>query len=112
MKNDKQLAQLKKDIANITKKLAVDIIEDCASDTPVRSGYAQSQWQLTTGNGHQKEIRSVSDIVSEAKSVEFQLGQPLHIINETPYISILNDGSESHSPIYFIEKSIDSNTKT
>lgn len=117
----------------MAKQAALEIIQDLAVTTPVDTGKALSNWQVTletpaesivppfipsqkgknVGGKWQHRIdpsitrqSNASELIAQASSIIAgkQPGQDLFITNNLEYIGILNQGSSDQAPAGFIDR--------
>ncbi|MES0340680.1 MAG: hypothetical protein ABUK08_00030 [Candidatus Humimicrobiaceae bacterium] len=97
------------------KKLVLDIHERLATDTPVDTGWAASNWipslviPVTETAGSPEHISTHENVAGIAEILRWKFIQgPAFIANNVPYINLLNDGSSKKAPAGFIEADINS----
>lgn len=106
------------DLAVLTAKT---VIQNLIYDTPVDTSKALSNWQivLNADNAsvipayvHGKEGSSQAESQALALSAAMRMletkkpGDEIWIVNSTPYIRYLNDGSSHQAPAGFVERAI------
>ena len=74
--------ELEHEIELIVNKTMTDLYEGLREATPVDTGRARDGWEL-------------------------KLGDEPEIVNEVPYIGVLNDGHSDQAPAGFVEAEID-----
>lgn len=129
----KELAILPAKSNAMAKQAANAIIQDLALHTPVDQGTAVSNWQVTLDTPATTEIpalapspkgrnssgtwqHSVSPDVTRENNASLLLssaseviaakqpGQTLYIVNNLPYIELLNEGSSEQAPAGFVDR--------
>lgn len=95
------------------QQFIVDLRNQVAEDTPVRTGWAKSNWRVTVGKAPERPIGTKMNIdpkaaiESAATAARWKLKDgPLLLSNLVPYIGRLNDGSSTQAPRNFVEKAI------
>lgn len=103
-----------KQVNEIKRQTAREIVLTVVPDTPVRTGQARSNYYLTNGapdtsitahgpftqNGYQSIARA------QVAFRNAKPGVPMYITNNLPYIASLNRGSSPQAPRNFIEIAI------
>jgi hypothetical protein len=84
------------------QSVAANLTADLVSATPVKTGLAQSNWQVTSG----APAEGIVEIGHRASIPDTQPGDPIYIANNVPYIQRLNDGSSKQAPAGFVEDAI------
>lgn len=75
----------------------------------VQEGLARGNWRVTFRDGATAVLDNYETSGSEAgarafdRMEEYKLGRPIYIINNAPYIEILNDGYSKQAPPKYIE---------
>lgn len=117
----------------LKKQVAVALVADEAANTPIDTGRAISNWQASVGTAAETVIdpyfeSDTGSIVShhpthadlagagpntsaavdaaQAAVETAEPGQPIFVVNNTPYIGYLNDGHSKQAQSGFIEASI------
>ena len=93
-------------------KTAGVIISTVIPATPVDTGRARGNWQVSVGEPvTQPRERldktgggAISEGISRASS--YRRGQTIFITNNVPYIGMLNAGSSSQAPANFVEMAV------
>jgi len=88
-----------------TKKVALDTLTRIVRKTPVDTGRARGNWQITINTASESEVNNVagsgiSDVVSQGR-VALENMEPFSIVfisNNVPYIAYLEQGSSSQAP--------------
>lgn len=121
----KRMEQLAKDMAVNTdllvKRVAVDVDAAIVIATPVDTGRARSNWQVSIDQAHTTEIRpyhpgikrstegqNTRAAIEHAKQVisTRKQGQAIHITNNLHYIGRLNDGYSAQAESGFVQHAI------
>lgn len=92
--------------------VALTVDQTVVSSTPVDTGRARGNWQVSLGFPVVEE----QDLVDKAGTVTIaagaavirsrQSGQTIFISNNVPYIGRLNQGSSSQAPANFVEMAV------
>jgi len=105
----------------LVRKTALAIDQAVVLGTPVDTGRARSNWLVEVGSarsdtiepyapgsGRSTESRNTEAALDQGRSAvaRYQNGQEIHITNNLPYISKLNDGSSAQAPENFVETAI------
>ena len=104
----------------VVKKLAFDVFSDIVQSTPVLTGRAKNNWNISVGSVDRsttKEGGNSASVESNQKSkAAIALAQirtfPFGVIwisNSLPYITELNEGSSNKAPAQFVERAIANN---
>ena len=106
---------------NLSLEAAELILNDLLSVTPVDSGKAISNWQVTLDTPPQEALpayypgkQGSTQVICQTAALEAaqavlkakRPGQTLYISNVLPYIRRLNDGYSGQAPAGFVERSI------
>lgn len=108
---------------NIAKSIALAIIQDLAVSTPVDTGTALSNWQVSfdgsvgiipayspslrgKGDPSVTRVDNAADMINAAVAIieSKQSGMTIYITNNVPYIQYLNEGSSQQSPGGFVDR--------
>ena len=107
---------LKENIADITKVVVFECMKRIVPWTPIKTGRARSNWLVGTGYipGWTVESYGVSNAVVVTLSTAWQQlqshkqGKPVYIVNNLPYIELLNSGHWSkQAPANYVYLAID-----
>lgn len=106
-----QAAALPSNVNKQVIKLAGSILQTLVLATPVDTGRARSEWQVSLGEPIEDEvgsIRSPQQTIDDGKEVlkDRQPNGTIYIANNVPYIQRLNEGWSAQAPAGFIEKAI------
>lgn len=74
--------QIEQQVVDVASKVTLDATADLVMATPVDTGRARQGWQAETPS---------------------KIGDEGHIINDVPYIDVLNNGHSTQAPAGFIE---------
>lgn len=93
-------------------KTAGVIVSTVIPATPVDTGRARGNWQVSVGEAITRPRErldktgggTIAEGVSRAGS--YRPGQTIYITNNVPYIGNLNDGSSAQAPANFIEMAV------
>ena len=81
--------------------------------TPVQDGNARANWIPSVGQPHpgasgDKASGNAASTAGSAQVAAYQLGQgDLYLVNRTPYIRFLNNGSSKQAPALFVEAALE-----
>lgn len=110
---NKIMAQLEKVTAEGAIDLALRIHGGLVEDTPVRTGWARSNWVPSVGQPKRETVGSPESLntgAATAGAVEVAgwtiADGPIYITNNVPYILRLNAGSSKKAPAGFIESRV------
>lgn len=115
---DKFAKQVNLDVVTVVKKLALDIFADIVSGTPVDTGRAMNNWNISIGSidrsttekgGNPRSISTAKQGNAFRKLSSLQPFQKVWISNHLPYIGFLEDGSSDKAPNGWVEASIRNN---
>ena len=110
--------QIQVDIVTVTKKVAIEIFTKVTERTPVDTGRARANWNISLGSpdlsttppGTHAEFQGdpTGAATQKAQAVLGGMQQPevIWIANGLPYIARLNDGYSQQSPAAFVETAI------
>ena len=104
--------QLEQGVERYVAAIGAEIGRVLVPATPVDTGLARGNWRPSlnvpisrptslpdpTGAGAVARIASVAQ--------QFRIGDSLHIVNNVPYISLLNAGSSPQAPAGFVQASV------
>lgn len=95
----------------IARNIVFNLFSAIIAGTPVDTGRARGNWQMTKGSGATGVVErnggtepvdspgALSDAASEAGSVRVEMGNTYHLSNNLPYISRLEyDGWSGQAP--------------
>ena len=124
---DKIATNVDKGAASVRKEVVIAIVNRVAELTPVDTGQARSNWQVTKGTpasgvrkpfspipsrwrkpyprgGTRSERRNLLGVTSAAQGAlrEYKDGESVYITNNLPYIERLDSGYSTQSPAGFI----------
>jgi hypothetical protein len=111
------LLAIDKKIANIeaaTKKILIDFFSKVVLKTPVDTGHARANWQVSTGSPTDNIIededksgqQTIANIVSDILKSNLKQNDVYYLSNNLPYIGVLEDGSSNQSPNGMIKSTI------
>jgi len=98
----------KRDLVRFQKMLALELLTRLVIATPVDTGRARGNWQLTIGKAATGESNSGNPAMA-GSAVLAQL-KPFVVVwlaNNVPYIEKLNAGHSQQAPIGFFENAVD-----
>lgn len=115
--------QLPSKINNIVKKTALAIDQVAVITTPVDTGFARSNWIAAIGTSPVRTIEPYAPGnrlgLNESSNAQGALNQAriaitarrpeggdVYIVNNTPYIETLNNGSSAQAPKNFVELAV------
>jgi hypothetical protein len=102
----------------IQKKLAFDIFADIVANTPIDTGRAMNNWNISVGvhdysvtseGGGDGSVQSRKKAKASAELASVKLGVTIWISNSLPYIQFLNEGSSIQAPANFVENAVVAN---
>jgi len=105
-------------VVTLQKKLAFDIFADLVEQTPVDTGRAMNNWNISVGTvdrsvtdsgGSPGGIQGAKEGIAAASLAGLQPFSTVWISNSLPYITFLNEGSSDQAPSGFVERSINNN---
>lgn len=105
---------LDKEIDKELRKTTLGILRDVVVPTPVKTGRARGNWQITERDTTKDidRLDKTGQTVISTESAKVKAGADLYYItNNLPYIERLNDGYSDQAPKKFIETAIKRNTK-
>lgn len=106
---------------NLVRKVAVAIDQTVVLGTPVDTGRARSNWQVSLDNPADGTRAAFSPGTEQSTSganaraaiaegratiAKHQDGQAIHITNNLPYIGRLNDGWSAQAPAGFVQDAV------
>jgi hypothetical protein len=109
---------IERNVSNLVKKTALTIDRELVLSTPVDTGRARSNWQVSVGSANTDRIEAYvkgdggSSAGANAQAAIDQAaaevrghkpGRDIYISNNLPYIGRLNEGSSAQAPEQFIE---------
>lgn len=98
-----------------TRKLVLELLARVVQKTPVRTGNAQANWQVAIGKNDTSEIEYEGGASgAEGKALtaglkeiaRIKLGDTIYVVNNAPYIGVLENGSSEQAPGGMVEVSI------
>jgi len=115
---DKIAESLGLEVVTVQKKLAFDIFADIVADTPIDTGRAMNNWNISVGTpdrsttergGSEGGIAGTKRGDATAALGGLRPFSTVWISNSLPYIIFLNEGSSDQAPSGFIEKNVFNN---
>ena len=107
-------------VDKLMKDVAMAVDEEIVRSTPVDTGRARANWQLTLNEPAQGVLypqpqkpptpeSGAERSLAEARDVlaEYRTGDTVYITNRLPYISRLNEGSSKQAPALFVERGVE-----
>lgn len=94
------------------RRVALDIDSALVLTTPVDTGRARSNWQVSIGKtalGTVDTLMSPSEAIGNAKAELSKLkdsDDKIHITNNLPYIQRLNEGWSPQQPAGFVDQAV------
>ncbi len=106
--------QLTNETLKEAKSLVINIHNRLVDETPVDTGWAESNWLLSVGTSVTEPVGSKENIDLAAQKAgigsilqwSFEKG-PAYDTNNVPYIQVLNEGSSTKAPRMFIETAVE-----
>lgn len=113
------LKDLEAAATDVIKRLTLDITADLQETNPVATGWSAANWIPNIGGSFSKapvgqRIMGNIDVATQQTQIakvatQYKLGPPVHITNNVPYITILN---ESHrTAAGFVDRAVEKNVK-
>lgn len=94
-------------------RITLDVIHELVPDTPIKTGWARSNWVPQIGSSRDETTGSQESVDYSAQEtavadviLNYILPAPIYISNNVPYINKLNDGSSSQAPSGFVQTAI------
>lgn len=91
-------------------KLVVDVHADLATETPVDTGWAASNWIISMGSfsnepvGSPENVSNVASLAGLAGVLTWSIKKGIiYITNNVPYIQRLNEGSSRKAPAGYVD---------
>jgi uncharacterized protein CbrC (UPF0167 family) len=109
---------LRKTVGQVVREVVVGLQGRLVEDTPVDTGWAQSNWvpkvgsafEGTAGTREDAEAGRLNQGVAAAGLAEvagYDVSQgDVHVTNNVPYIEKLNAGSSAQAPAAFVQQAI------
>jgi hypothetical protein len=94
---------------DVLRKYAVVANQTLIMATPVDTGRARANWQVSVNSAVDAEVDSTDAqgaITRNKGVIDGYRGGELVIQNNVPYIGALNDGSSAQAPAGFIQKAL------
>ncbi len=94
------------------RRIALAALSQVVIATPVLSGRARGNWQVTSGNpvdqetGRDDKSGGATIAAGQAAIAAHQPGAGIILQNNVPYIVVLNTGTSKQAPEMFIERGI------
>lgn len=117
---DEVAEQLELDVVTVVKKLSFDIFADVVAGTPVDTGRAMNNWNISIGSidiSTEEGGGSASTLVgakvgeASAKLAALRPFETVWISNHLPYIGFLEEGSSGQAPNGWVGMAIENNVK-
>jgi hypothetical protein len=95
-------------IPRMQKRAATIVVTEVAYATPVDTGQAAGNWITTVGQPASQFIKGGSSANASVARVGpalagLKMGEIVHIVNNAPYIELLNQGRSQQAPALFVE---------
>lgn len=127
MSNDSQVLGIikttKEFVEKVMVKLTLDVNANLTETTPVDTGWAASNWVPNIGSPYNNSANGVESREEKLNLLSAQLSDKekglaevlnyklprgaIHITNNVPYITKLNEGSSSQAPTAFVQTQIE-----
>ena len=99
------------------KGMARTLTITLAQDTPKATGFAAANWRPSRGRPERGKLppRNAAGVANAREAQEQGLKEieryeledgDLHVVNDTPYINVLNDGHSKRAPRGFVQQAI------
>lgn len=101
-------------LGDVDKHLRLYKLRNRIEGYRIQEGLARGNWRVTFRDGATAVIDNYETSGSEAgarafnRMEEYKLGKPIYIVNNTPYIELLNDGYSKQAQPKYIEAVTDS----
>ena len=111
-KLDNLARQIEVGTKDMMRRVALDIDSALVLTTPVDTGRARSNWQVSIGKtafGTVDQPMSPSEAIGNAKAELSKLrdsDDKIHITNNLPYIQRLNEGWSPQQPAGFVDQAV------
>lgn len=115
---DKFAKQIGVDVVTVVKKLSFDIFADVVAGTPVDTGRAMNNWNISVGSinpsvndigGSANTLAAAKRASAPAKLAGIRPFDTVWISNHLPYIGFLEEGSSSQAPNGWVSQAIQRN---
>ena len=101
-------------VETVVKKVTADVTANLQEATPVKTGWAQSNWVPKIGRGINGVVGSKVGVLTTAQITgllevqsRYKVSQgKVFINNNVPYILVLNDGTSTQAPRGFVQIAI------
>lgn len=106
-------------INNSVSDLAIDLTEEIRANTPVRTGFCQSNWVPTVGSPYKGLAgQKISKDEARIDNGPYNAGMralekyktsdgTIYLTNNVDYVQVLEEGSSSQAPMGFVKTGID-----
>lgn len=104
--------QVEERSGKLLRETALRILTQVVQSTPVDTGRARGNWQVTVDSPVSSEITRLDKVggstvaSGQANMASARSGNTIYISNNVPYIGRLNEGSSSQAPAGFVELAI------
>lgn len=99
---------LRRFTADQVQALGLAIHANLTETTPVDTGWARSNWQMSAGSPIESTLGLPGTSGVPPLVVGYQLRQgPIYITNNVPYIQRLNEGYSQQAPAGFVQAAIE-----
>ena len=129
VRNQKEFAKFLQDVAKqvnldvitVQKKLALDIYRDVIAGTPVDTGRAMNNWNLsiatpdrsvTEQGGVVNAVQTIKQTGALGELASLKPFQTVWISNNLPYIMELEEGHSRQAPNGWVERAVQTNLNT
>lgn len=108
----KRAKQVEKNVDKTVAKTALAILATVIPATPVDTGRARGNWQVSLGEPILTELKAEdktgqATVNKGAATAESRKsGQTIYICNNVPYIGRLNEGSSPQAPAQFVQSAV------
>lgn len=99
-------AALVKRIADRTRELTINTAAELRAVTPVDTGHAARNWQVTIGAPASGEVEAANDAATALAGYDPERDGSTFVTNNAPYIQRLNAGHSKQAPAAFVEQAI------
>jgi len=115
---DKFADRLGLDVVTVVKKLSFDIFADVVAGTPVDTGRAMNNWNISVGVPNHKVRKAGGTAASVASGKQGEATtalatlapfQTVWLSNSLPYIGFLEEGTSKQAPNGWVARAIQNN---
>lgn len=106
------------EVVTVQKKVALDIFGDLVAGTPVDTGRAMNNWNISVGvldknttdiGGTDKAIEAIKSAAALSELATLKPFQTVWLSNSVGYIGFLEEGSSIQAPNGWVERAVNNN---